>query len=126
MTLGKEEKKLIRKGLVVLEHEVHTSFVFEAEVAILRGSGVDGTTSKKDYETMVHILHMKQCARIESVEVMEGSNGYSTVDTFGEPIIRPGCRAKIVFRFMQRKVSITFVFSPFLYGMVSAFTFRLR
>lgn len=103
LALGKEEKKLIRKGMVVLEHEVDTSFVFEAEVAILKGSGVDGTTIKKDYETMVHILHMKQCARIESVEVMEGSNGYSTVDAFGEPIIRPGCRAKIVFRFMQRK-----------------------
>jgi len=105
--LSKDERKMIRTGMVVLEHPAETSSFFEADMLILKGSGVDGTTIRKNYVTMVHILHMKQCARVENVELLEDAKGYSTRgDGFGESaIIRPGSRAKMIFRFMMRKVS---------------------
>jgi len=104
LALNKDERKLIRKGMVVLEHPVETSFVFEAEMIILRGSGVDGTTIRNNYETMVHILHMKQCARIENIEILDGDGYVSQADSYGEgAVVRPGSRARITFRFLKRK-----------------------
>jgi len=105
LSLNKHERKMIRKGMLVLEHPVETSSVFETEIFIIKGPGVDGTTIRKNYETMVHILHMKQIARVENVEVLEDTNGYSTRgdDSGGGPVVRPGCKARITFRFLKRK-----------------------
>ncbi len=114
LTLNKEHRKMIRSGMVVLEHEAETSEFFEADMLILKGSGVDGTTIRSNYETMVHILHMKQCAKVEEVKVLGDSNGYSTRDNafYDEPtVVRPGCKAKMKFRFKMRKVSILLVSS---------------
>jgi len=105
LTLSKDEKRLVRKGMTVLEHPVETSFAFEAEMTILRGKGVDGTTIRPDYETMVHVLHIKQHARIETIEVIGDAYGGLGMDLDADDnIIRPGSRAKIKFRFLQQKV----------------------
>jgi GTPase len=105
LTLSKDEKRLVRKGMTVFEHPVETSVAFEAEMTILRGKGVDGTTIRPDYETMVHVLHIKQHARIETIEVIGDAYGGLGMDLDADDnIIRPGSRAKIKFRFLQQKV----------------------
>lgn len=104
LALGKDEKRLVRKGMSVLEHPVATSFVFEADMAILKGKGVDGTTIRPDYETMVHVLHIKQHARIVNIEVINDAQLGMDVDVDAENnVVRPGSRAKIKFRFLQQK-----------------------
>jgi len=107
LALNKIDRKMIRKGMVVLEHPVETSSVFEADMLILKGSGVDGTTIRQDYETMVHILHMKQCAKIIKVQILEStSKGYSINEHFSseDAVVRPGSKARITFQFLQREV----------------------
>jgi GTPase len=42
LALNTDERKLIRKGMEVIFRPAQTSFVFEAEMVILKGSGVDG------------------------------------------------------------------------------------
>lgn len=99
---------MIRKGMVVLEFPAETSSIFEADMSMLKGSGVDGTTIRKNYETMIHILHMKQCARVEKVEILEhAGNGYPIREHLSEGedvVVRPGSKARITFHFLQRKV----------------------
>lgn len=107
LALNKEERKMIRKGMVVLEFPAETSSIFEADMSMLKGSGVDGTTIRKNYETMIHILHMKQCARVEKVEILEhAGNGYPIREHLseGDVVVRPGSKARITFHFLQRKV----------------------
>lgn len=109
LSLNKSQRKLLRKGIYCLEEPVTPSITFEAEMTIMKGSGVDGTTIKKGYETMVHILHVKQPARVENIELLENVNDaggfvmtYHSINDDGGVVIRPGCRARIRFRFMKR------------------------
>ena len=104
LALNKNQRKLLRKGMVVLEEPLTPSMTFEAEMVVVKGSGVDGTTIKEGYQTMVHILHVKQPARIEKIEKVEdamNSIGYDGSDAEGI-VIRPGDHARIRFRFLNR------------------------
>ncbi len=112
LALSKDDRDHLRAGMYVLPHNIETSVPvpcenFQAEMAIVRGSGVDGTTITDNYETMVHVLHIKQCARVEHVELLDG-NKHRIFFQDGEEMVggvaRPGDRALITFRFKQQKV----------------------
>lgn len=115
LALSKADRKLIRSGMVLLGHEAEASACFEADMVILKGSGVDGTTIRKNYETMIHILHMKQCARVEKIELLQKSNHFGSIGGNGSVVhdsegggnenvvVRPGSRAKMTFRFKMRR-----------------------
>jgi len=111
LALGKDDRDLLRAGMYVLPHNDETSAPvpsenFQAEMTIVRGSGVDGTTITDNYETMVHVLHIKQCASVERVELLDG-NKHRLCFQDGEEMMgdvaRPGNRALITFRFKQQK-----------------------
>jgi small GTP-binding protein len=103
LTLNKDQKRLIRKGMVVLQEPPdEISSQFEAEILALKGKGVDGTTIKKNYETMVHVLHIKQVAVIENVTRVAFDSFGEQMDN-GEDTIRPGSKARIQFRFKKQK-----------------------
>jgi elongation factor 1-alpha len=71
---------------------------------MIKGSGVDGTTVKVGYETMAHILHLKQHVMVENIELLDdASMGNCSLDAGGEVVVRPGNRAKITFRFLKRQ-----------------------
>ena len=106
LVLGKDEKSIVRKGMSVLEHPVETSFAFEAEMTILEDKGADGTTIRPDYETMVHVLRMKRYASIENIKVIKDAYDRLGMDLDEENnAVRPGSRAKIKFRFLQKSYS---------------------
>ena len=92
---------MIRKGMAVLEQPVSATRVFKADMVIIKGSGIDGTTIKAGYHTMAHILHVKQDVRVEKIELHDDSQ--VMIDSEDEIVVRPGNRAKITFRFMRRK-----------------------
>merc|ERR1711862_611924 len=60
LSLNKSQRKLLRKGMCVLEEPAETSLAFDAEMEIISGSGFNRTTIQKNYQTMVHILNVKQ------------------------------------------------------------------
>jgi elongation factor 1-alpha len=102
--LNKDQRKMLRKGMVVLEQPTPSTRIFEAEMVMIKGSGVDGTTMKVGYETMAHILHLKQPVKIENIELLEDAMGKHALSSDDdEVVVRPGNRAKITFRFMKRK-----------------------
>lgn len=102
-SLSKDQRKMLRKGMVALAQPTPATRLFEAEMVIIRGSGVDGTTIKIGYETMAHILHVKQHVKVENIELLENTMGMQCVQS-GEGItVRPGNRAKITFRFLSRQ-----------------------
>lgn len=103
LSLSKTQKKLLRGGMVVLESQADASIAFEAEMAVLRGSGIDGTTIRCGYETYVHVLHMKQSARVEKIELIHDSSQQQHHCSPSEIVARAGNRARITFRFLQRK-----------------------
>ena len=74
---------------------------------VTKGSGVDGTTIRNNYQTMVHILHMKQAATIENIQLIQESMICHSTSSESSVSIRPGNRAKIRFRFTKRNVSIS-------------------
>mmetsp|Transcript_15398 Transcript_15398/g.18745 ORF Transcript_15398/g.18745 Transcript_15398/m.18745 type:complete len:465 (+) Transcript_15398:175-1569(+) len=101
LALSKDQRNLLRRGMVVLETPLETTQVFEAEIVIIKGSGVDGTTIKVGYETMAHILHVRQHVKIEHINVLGNEMCKSSFDEHSATI-RPGHRAKVTFRFLQR------------------------
>jgi len=102
LSLNKSQRKLLRKGMVVLEEPVDTSLIFDAEMEIIKGSGFDRATIQKNYQTMVHILNVKQAAIIENIQLIRKSMVTHSIPS-GSNVVRPGDRAKIRFRFMMRK-----------------------
>jgi len=102
LSLNKGQRKLLRKGMVVLDKPAEVSSVFEAMMFVTKGSGVDGTTIGNNYQTMVHILHMKQAATIEHIQPIQESMICHSTSSESSVVIRPGNRAKIRFRFTKR------------------------
>lgn len=102
LALNKSQRKLLRKGLVVLEEPLSPAMSFEAEIEIVKGSGVDGTTIREGYQTMVHILHIKQPVEIEKIHIIEDGGMNYNQNSTSDRVIRPGDRARITFRFMKR------------------------
>jgi len=101
LSLSREDRKLLRKGMTVLETPSEATQVFEAETILVKSSGVDGTTIKVGYETMAHILHMRQHVKIENINLIDSDVNKSTLDD-ASVIVRPGNRVKITFRFIKR------------------------
>lgn len=103
LVLSKDQRKMLRQGMVVLSQPSPATRVFEAEMIMIKGYGVDGTTIKVGYETMAHVLHIKQPVVVDNIELLEdemGAHGFAPED---EVVVRPGNRAKITFRFVKRK-----------------------
>ncbi|GFH48472.1 hypothetical protein CTEN210_04948 [Chaetoceros tenuissimus] len=104
LSLNKDQKKLIRKGMVILEKRPEGLIPdeFQAEMTVLKSDGYDGTTIRKNYETFVHILHVKQCARVENIEII-GDKTIGDIMSNGSGIICAGSNVRITFRFMKQK-----------------------
>lgn len=103
LSFTKEQRKMIRKGMVVLKEPDRTTDTFEAEMALLKSAGVDGTTIQEGYQTMLHILHIKQTATVERITITgTGSSLASHVDE-GSVVVRPGSRATFRFKFIKQK-----------------------
>lgn len=98
LALSRDQKRLLRTGMVILDAPSPATRIFQAEMIMIKGSGVDGTTIKEGYETMVHILHLKQHVRVENIELLDSTNSADDV-----VVVRPGNRAKITFRFLKRQ-----------------------
>jgi GTPase len=83
--LKKEKRSGIRKGMVLVEDK-HPKAVweFEAEVLVLYHS----TTIKENYQPVIHLSCVRQCAKIVKMEGMES--------------LRTGDKAQVRFRFMFR------------------------
>ena len=112
LALSKDSRKKLRRGMVVLS-ETPTSTTstreFEAEICVLKG---EGTTIRKSYQAFVHILNVRQSAYARKIEIVDNNAlGLSTTHTalYGEEneiVLRPGCRAKVTFKFAKRPVSL--------------------
>jgi small GTP-binding protein len=103
LALNKDQKKMLRQGMVVLSQPSPATRTFEAEMIMIKGYGVDGTTIKVGYETMAHVLHIKQPVVVEDIKLLEdemGAQGFALED---EVVVRPGNRARITFRFVKQK-----------------------
>jgi GTPase len=83
--LKKEKRSGIRKGMVMVEDK-HPKAVweFDAEVLVLYHS----TTIKENYQPVIHLSCVRQCAKIIKMEGIES--------------LRTGDKAKVRFRFMFR------------------------
>eukprot|EP00568_Trieres_chinensis_P002659 CAMPEP_0183304390 /NCGR_PEP_ID=MMETSP0160_2-20130417/9489_1 /TAXON_ID=2839 ORGANISM="Odontella Sinensis, Strain Grunow 1884" /NCGR_SAMPLE_ID=MMETSP0160_2 /ASSEMBLY_ACC=CAM_ASM_000250 /LENGTH=737 /DNA_ID=CAMNT_0025467431 /DNA_START=67 /DNA_END=2280 /DNA_ORIENTATION=- len=106
LSLGKDLRKKLRRGMVVLQKDPACTREFDAEICVLKG---EGTTIRKSYQAYVHILNVRQSAyarHIELVDGIEGSriplgHGRHSCDEEGL-VLRPGSRAKVRFEFAKR------------------------
>ena len=105
LSLNKSERRFLKRGMAVLKQASESCRVFEAEMVIIKGSGVDGTTIRNKYQTVVHILNVRQTATIEHIQLVQESVVDHSTSSESNVVIRPGNRAKIRFRFLKRKVS---------------------
>ena len=106
LSLNKDMRKKLRRGMVVLKESPTATREFDAEICVLKG---DTTTIRKSYQAYVHILNVRQSAFARDIQIMnhhvpglppshaaaydEGSDGI---------VLRPGSRAKVRFEFAQR------------------------
>jgi elongation factor 1-alpha len=91
-----QRKKLIaRKGVVALKTPVPPSKSFTAEICLTKGDPVTIITGR--YQTMVHILHQKRTVQLTSIETFDPGSIYGS----SEVVLRPGCRARATFTFIQ-------------------------
>uniref|UniRef100_A0A7S4HIF4 Elongation factor Tu, chloroplastic n=1 Tax=Odontella aurita TaxID=265563 RepID=A0A7S4HIF4_9STRA len=104
LSLGKEQRKKLRPGMVVLRDVVEPVRKFEAEIYVVKG---EGTTIRENYTTLVHVLHVRQAARVtDIVEVVDYR--HFPVSRFGgnlgdgKDVVRPGCKARVTFEFLHR------------------------
>jgi len=105
LSLTKEQRKMIRKGMVVLKEPNRTTDTFEAEMVLLKAAGMDGTTIREGYQTMLHILHIKQTATIEEISIVSTSPLSTNCNEYdeGSAVVRPGSRAIFRFKFIKQK-----------------------
>jgi GTPase len=118
LALGKDMRKKLRRGMVVLKESPTATKEFEAEICVLKG---EGTTIRRKYQAYVHILNVRQSAYAKKIEIVNNNAlGLSSTHTalYGEDneiVLRPGSRAKVQFEFAQRPVSIR-GYKPFLFA----------
>jgi len=107
LSLTKEQRKMIRKGMIVLKAPSRTTDTFEAEMVLLKSAGVDGTTIREGYQTMLHILHIKQTANVEKISITSADSSLCTQTHYdhdeGSVVVRPGSRATFRFKFIKQK-----------------------
>lgn len=106
LSLNKEMRKKLRRGMVVLKENPTSTREFDAEICVLKG---EGTTIRRSYQAYVHILNVRQIAFARSIEIVNNNAGglppshSAAVDEEnGGIVLRPGSRAKVRFEFAQR------------------------
>jgi elongation factor 1-alpha len=97
LSLTKSQRKMLSpcKGVVALKIPVPPSKSFSAEIFLMKGVPV--TMINGRYQTMVHILHLKRTVQLTSIETFDPGSIYSG----SEVVLRPGCRARVTFTFVQ-------------------------
>lgn len=93
LSLQKHQKRLLRKGMVLLKQPVTVPKTFQAEIVALRGRAPTITPGKT--EVMAHILNIRQTARILDAQIL---------GSFGDTL-SCGSRAVITLEFVRRPVS---------------------
>lgn len=110
LSLPKEHRKKLRRGMVVLKEEQPPTKEFDAEICVLKG---EGTTIRKSYQAYVHILNVRQSAYAKKIEIVHAHNNNHLTKTLtsssqlyaddeDEIVLRPGCRARVRFEFAKR------------------------
>ena len=123
LALGKDLRKKLRRGMVVLKESPTSTREFEAEICVLKG---EGTTIRRSYQAYVHILNVRQSAFARNIEVIN-NQGFLSPSAFNSGsdrkktkakaeiqneddsdagvkniVLRPGSRAKVRFEFAKR------------------------
>jgi len=105
LSLNKEMRKKLRRGMVVLKESPTSTREFDAEICVLKG---EGTTIRRSYQAYVHILNVRQSAYARKIELVNHnvvSLSTSHTAIYGEEneiVLRPGSRAKVRFEFAKR------------------------
>lgn len=115
--LNKDQRKKLRRGMVVKKDNPTSTREFDAEICVLKGAG---TTIRRSYQAYVHILNVRQCVFARGIEIVntnaiglppshkawedaddDNNNGIESSGGNGL-VLRPGSRAKVRFEFAQR------------------------
>lgn len=107
LSIGKDMRKKLRRGMVVVQENPTSTKEFDAEICVLKG---DATTIRKSYQAYVHILNVRQSAFARTIELVNHnacglppSHGAATdAEEHGGIVLRPGSRAKVRFEFAKR------------------------
>uniref|UniRef100_A0A6S8ZSZ9 Elongation factor Tu, chloroplastic n=1 Tax=Ditylum brightwellii TaxID=49249 RepID=A0A6S8ZSZ9_9STRA len=106
LSLSKDLRKKLRRGMVVLRNSPTSTREFDAEICVLKG---EGTTIRRSYQAYVHILNVRQSAFAKNIEIIN-NNVLGLTPSHGPPlgddddgiVLRPGSRAKVRFEFAKR------------------------
>lgn len=101
LALKKEERLMLRRGMVVMQETPTSTKEFDAEICVLKG---EGTTIRRSYQAYVHILNVRQSAFAKDIEIVNtNAIGHHPHNDEEEGIVlRPGSRAKVRFEFAKR------------------------
>lgn len=103
--LNKEQRKKLRRGMVVMTENPTSTREFDAEICVLKG---EGTTIRRSYQAYVHILNVRQSAYAKEIEIVNNNalglppSHKAAADEEDGIVLRPGSRAKVRFEFAQR------------------------
>jgi len=104
-SLNKDQRKQLRRGMVVMKENPTSTREFDAEICVLKG---EGTTIRRSYQAYVHILNVRQSAFAKNIEIVNNNAlglppSHKAADDEDDGIVlRPGSRAKVRFEFAQR------------------------
>jgi elongation factor 1-alpha len=104
LSLNKETRKKLRRGMVVLKENPTSTRQFDAEICVLKG---EGTTIRRSYQAYVHILNVRQSAFARHIEIVNhNALGVPPLGSAAKEedgiVLRPGSRAKVTFEFAKR------------------------
>jgi len=103
-SLNKEQRKKLRRGMVVVTESPTSTKEFDAEICVLKG---EGTTIRESYQAYVHILNVRQTAYARDIKIVN-TNNLGLPPSHGaraDPdgiVLRPGSRARVTFEFAKR------------------------
>mmetsp|Transcript_50079 Transcript_50079/g.98003 ORF Transcript_50079/g.98003 Transcript_50079/m.98003 type:complete len:615 (-) Transcript_50079:205-2049(-) len=107
LALAKDQRKKLRRGMVVMREAPAPTRTFDAEICVLKG---EGTTIRRSYQAFVHILNVRQSAFARHIEMLNTgsilpptrSGGGKDCEGEGTVVLRPGARARVRFEFAKR------------------------
>jgi elongation factor 1-alpha len=106
VSLNKDMRKKLRRGMVVVQENPTSTRQFDAEICVLKG---EGTTIRRSYQAYVHILNVRQSAVARNIEIVNNSpaglppsHAADISDEIEGIVLRPGSRAKVRFEFAKR------------------------